>query len=72
MLVTLEVSKISSWSKASAPCRVQRGHLTEGNVYTAQKNGTEGRANQQHTRGVRVAQLGSVGTTRRRKRTQNM
>ena len=26
MFVTLEVSKLSGWSKAAAHCRVQRGH----------------------------------------------
>jgi hypothetical protein len=33
MDVTLEVSKLSGRLKASAYCRVQRGHLMEGNVW---------------------------------------
>ena len=33
MSVTLEVSKLSGWLKASAFCRVQRGHLSEGNAW---------------------------------------
>jgi hypothetical protein len=32
MSVTLEVSKLSGWLKALAPCRVQRGHPMEGNA----------------------------------------
>ena len=73
MDVTLEVSKLSGWLKAAAFCRVQRRHPAEGNAYgTHRGEGTQRGGRIRSARGVRVAQLGSVGRTRRRKRTRNM
>ena len=72
MSVTLEVSKLSGWLKASARCRVQRGRPSEGDACVARRCGTEERANQQRTRRACVAQLGSAGIRRRRKRTSNI
>ena len=73
MPVTLEVSKLSGWLKASAFCRVRNRASDRGTTRVARRCGTEGRANQQRTRRACVAQeLGSGGRRRRRKRTANM
>ena len=58
MSVTLEVSKLSGWLKASANCRAQRGHTTEVNAWHGRYH-TYGRANQQRTRRACGPQLGS-------------
>jgi hypothetical protein len=47
MSVTLEVSKFSGWLKASVPCGVQRGHLTEGSTCGTEMWHREGRSIQQ-------------------------
>ena len=53
MSVTLEVSKLSGWLKASASCRVQRGHPTEGRrVWHGDVAQREGRISS--ARGVRA------------------
>eukprot|EP00964_Phaeocystis_antarctica_P009912 scaffold5380_cov62-Phaeocystis_antarctica.AAC.4 len=69
MSVTLEVSKLSGWSKAAAHCRVQRGHPIREDTRMARRWHRQGRANQQRTRRACVARLGSEGRSRRRKRT---
>ena len=70
--MTLEVSKLSGWLKAYAACQVQRGHPKLRETRVARRCGTEGRANQQRAQRACVAQLGSVGRRRRRKRTLNI
>jgi hypothetical protein len=42
MSVTLEVSKLSGWLKASAPCRVQKGASDRGTTRVVRRCGTEG------------------------------
>jgi hypothetical protein len=71
MDVTLEVSKLSGWLKASAPCRVQKlgGIRQKDDACGTEMCGTGERANQQRTRRACVAQLGSAGRRRRGKRT---
>jgi len=74
MVVTLEVSKLSGWLKAAAPCRVQKGASDRGTTRVAHGDVAqrEGRINS--ARGVRVCgQAREWGQKRRRwKRTQNM
>ena len=61
MSVTLEVSKLSGWLKATAYCQVQRGHPAEGDACGTRRRGTqrEGQTMQQRTRRACVAEVGS-------------
>ena len=63
MVVTLEVSRLSSWLKADAYCRVQRGIRQREARGTERRWRGRGRAQQSSARGVAcvcVAQLGSA------------
>jgi len=68
MSVTLGVSKLSGWLKASAYC--SEGSIRQRETRDMEMWHTEERANQQRMR--RVCGPASVGRMRRRKRTLNM
>jgi len=66
MSVTLKVSKLSGWLKSTVPCRVQRGHPTEGSAWRGDVAHREG-ANQHRPRGARVWPCSGVWAERRRR-----
>jgi hypothetical protein len=72
--VTLEVSKLSGWLKADAPCRVEgRGHAMRGGRGASREAGELG-VWWRHTSGmhVDVARLKAWGPRARAERTENM
>ena len=73
MFVTLEVSKLSGWLKASADCRVEGRACDSGGRGVSWEAGGSGVvvAHKRHARGKGPTQgLGAKGT--RRERTKNM
>ena len=71
MLVTLDVSKLSGWLNAVAPCRVEReGHAMRGEVRAGRREGVGRRQRKRHARERPDSRL--LGGRARAGRTRNM
>ena len=71
MSVTLEVSKLSGWLKALAPCRVEGEGMRCGGERCEPGGGREG-TRRQRRHGLHVARLKAWGPRARAERTSNM
>jgi hypothetical protein len=72
MVVTLEVSRLSGWLNADAPCRVERrGHAMRGEVRAGRREGVGRRQRKRHARGEGPTQ-GLLVARARAERTENM